>query len=271
MKSILIIVQARTGSSRFPKKILSDILGKPVLLRQLERMSNISTAANIVVATSRQLEDNIIENICLKEGYKVYRGDLYNLLDRHYKAAKSFEAEIIVKIPSDCPLIDPRIIDKVLNYYLMHSDKYDFVSNLHPASYPDGNDVEVMSFKALELTWHQAEKQHELEHTTPYIWDNPDKFRIGNVEWNKGIDFSKSHRWTLDYPEDYQFIKSVFEELYHKNSCFSIDDILELLDKKPELKDINHRYAGEFWYNRYAFKQNSLNNPSPMNFQSNLI
>lgn len=247
----LIIVQARTGSTRFPKKILQLVEGEPILLKQLERISRVTTAVNIVVATSIRSDDDIIEKICVDKGYDVFRGDLNNLLDRHYKAAIKYNADHVVKIPSDCPLIDPYVIDRVLNYYFMNSDKYDYVSNLHPATYPDGNDVEVMSMNALAQAWHQAEKDYELEHTTPYIWDNPDKFSIGNVVWETNLDYSKSHRWTLDYPEDFEFIKNVYTELYKENSDFSMYDILNLLSSKPEIASINAKYLGEFWYNKY--------------------
>jgi spore coat polysaccharide biosynthesis protein SpsF len=248
---ILIIIQARTGSTRLPGKIFLPLADKPLLLRIVERVNAVQTPKEIVVATSEDEADDPVNDLCILEGIDVYRGHPTNLLDRHYKAALNYEPDVVVKIPSDCPLIDPKIIDKVLHFYIHNADKYDYVSNLHPATYPDGNDVEVMPFDTLYKAWVSAGKQYELEHTTPYIWENPDLFRIGNVLWETGENYSMTHRFTIDYIEDYVFIKFIFEELYPVNPLFSLDDILELLSLKPELMEINRKYAGVNWYRNH--------------------
>jgi spore coat polysaccharide biosynthesis protein SpsF len=157
-----------------------------------------------------------------------------------------------VKIPSDCPLIDPKIIDRVVAFYEGNRGSLDFVSNLHPASYPDGNDVEVIPMEVLEAAWKEADKTFEREHTTPFIWDNPERFRIGNVTWETGFDYSMSHRWVLDYREDYQFIERVYDELYPRNPSFDMKEILQLLDEKPHIQEINRRHAGVIWYRHHA-------------------
>jgi spore coat polysaccharide biosynthesis protein SpsF len=125
------------------------------------------------------------------------------------------------------------------------------VSNLHPASYPDGNDVEIFSFEALEFAWKNATKDYEREHTTPFFWENKDVFSVGNVLWESGMNFSSTHRWTIDFPEDYEFIRKIYEELYTKNSSFSLNDILNLLKQKPEIAQINQQYLGKYWYEDY--------------------
>src|SRR5262249_1417313 len=125
---------------------------------------------------------------------------------------------------------------------------YDYVSNLHPATYPDGNDVEVIPFDILAHAWLEASYPYEREHTTPYIWDQPDRFRIGNVAWETGLDYSMAERWTIDYPEDYQLIKTVYDHLYSESSIFSIADVLDLLDRQPAIRDLNRRYLGVNWY-----------------------
>lgn len=249
--NIVVIMQARSGSTRLPGKIMKKILGKSILQLQMERMLNAKTPSKIVVATTKNKIDDDIVNICKSNNYEYFRGDENNLLDRHYQAAKKYNAEVVVKIPSDCPLIDPKIIDRVISYYIDNQGKFDFVSNLHPATYPDGNDVELMPMKMLELAWKEAEKDYELEHTTPYFWEQPERFRIGNVEWESGLDYSMSHRFTIDYPEDYDFIKRVFEELYPHNPTFSLDDIIYLLEQKPEIMDINRKYSGVNWYRNH--------------------
>jgi len=248
---IVTVMQARMSSTRLPGKILKTILGKPLLLRFLERVNASPLAGTLVVATSTEPGDDGVETLCASAGYNVFRGSLNDLLSRHYHAGKAFNADAVVKIPSDCPLIDPDVITKVLRFYRDHADQYDFVSNLHPATYPDGNDVEVMSMRALELAYNKAEKDFEREHTTPYFWDTPGLFRIANVAWESGLDYSMTHRWTIDYEEDYQFIKRVYEELYPLNPHFGLNDILSLLQKKPGIAEINSKYAGVNWYRNH--------------------
>ncbi len=255
--NVVTVVQARTGSSRLPKKVLMSVCEEPLLLRMLERVKAAETIGTLVVATSENPEDDVIEEMCRENGYNIFRGHLTDLLDRHYQAGLKYKADAVVKIPSDCPLIDPRVIDKVIKVFLDNYDKYDYVSNLHPASFPDGNDVEIMKFSVLEEAHKEAKRNLEREHTTPFIWERPERFACKNVIFKEDIDFSSSHRWTIDYEEDYIFIRSVFEELYHQNKMFSIYDILNLLEEKPYLMDINKKYSGSYWYDNHI---NELNN-----------
>lgn len=250
-EKIVVVVQARMSSSRLPGKVLLPILGNSLLYRMIERLKMIRHEAQIVIATSEETGDDIIEQEALKIGVPCFRGSLNNLLDRHYQVTKKYDADVVLKIPSDCPLIDPRIVDQVLDFYFDHAGQYDFISNLHPASFPDGNDVEIMTMACIEKTWKEASRQLELEHTTPYIWENPEKFRIGNVIWNTGNDYSMTHRFTIDYPADYEFIKAVFEELYSIKPNFSCEDILELLEKRPDIYQINAEYSGVNWYRNH--------------------
>lgn len=257
-QSIVTVIQARTGSTRLPDKVLLDICGKPLLLRMVERVQQAAFAGRIVVATSTKPEDDVIESLCKKADIRCFRGHPTDLLDRHYQAGLKYNAEAVVKIPSDCPLIDHRVIDKVISYYINNSKEYDFVSNLHPATYPDGNDVEIISFDALKTAWEHATKDLEREHTTPYIWENQDKFSIANVEWASGKNFSASHRWTIDYVEDYRFIKRVYDELYESNDAFGLDDIINLLVKNPEIAEINKEHHGRYWYENHLDELNNI-------------
>jgi spore coat polysaccharide biosynthesis protein SpsF len=250
-EKILIIVQARMSSNRLPNKVLLPILGETLLYRMIERLMMIQQRAQIIIATSENPEDDVIKTEAEFIGVPCFRGSLNNLLDRHYQAALKYGADIVVKIPSDCPLIDPRIVDKGLDYFLQHREDFDYVSNLHPATYPDGNDVEIMTMECLSKAWHEAKRPLEWEHTTPYIWENPDQFSIGNFRWETGLDYSMSHRFTIDYRKDYFFIKNVFEELYPTNPRFSMTDILNLLKNKPEIYRINAEYAGVNWYRHH--------------------
>jgi spore coat polysaccharide biosynthesis protein SpsF len=260
--SIVIIIQARTGSSRFPNKILMPVLGKTILELMVERVKASQYASQVVVATTTDESDDVIAQWCTKRDITCFRGHPTDLLDRHYITAKACHAHAVVKIPSDCPLIDPAIIDKVLSFYARHAAEYDYVSNLHPASYPDGNDVEVMSLSALRTAWKEARRSFEREHTTPFLWENPGRFRIGNVTWETGYDYSMTHRWTLDYEEDFEFIRTVYKALYKQNPSFGINDILDLLQKNPEIGQINNKYAGVNWYRHHLdeLKTVSANN-----------
>ncbi|MBC8153160.1 MAG: glycosyltransferase family protein [Bacteroidetes bacterium] len=256
--AILVVVQARMTSSRLPGKVLLPLLGEPLLVRMVERLRMAETPFQIVVATSTDPADDILETICRDYRIECFRGDRDDCLDRHYRVAVQYSADIVVKIPSDCPLIDPRIIDQVLGVYLANPDRYDFVSNLHPPTWPDGNDVEIMTLDCLKATWQEATKPLEREHTTPYIWDRPGRFRIGNVVWSTGLDYAMSHRFTIDYPADYKFIEQVFLELYPENAAFSCEDIVDLLERQPEIYRLNADYAGVNWYRHHLNELNTV-------------
>ncbi len=248
---IFTVIQARTGSSRLPGKVLLPLAGEPLLLRMVERVAAASVAQRIVVATTTDASDDIVASLCEDAGLCVFRGHPTDLLDRHYQAARALGAsasDLIVKIPSDCPLIDPAVIGRVLSAY---EPGIDFVSNLHPATYPDGNDVEAMPFSVLETAWREATQAHEREHTTPFIWDRPSRFRLRNVAWETGRDCSMSHRFTIDYPEDYAFVSAIYDALYGKGPRFSLEDILAYLDRCPAVADLNAKYCGVNWYRHH--------------------
>ena len=252
---IVVIVQARTGSSRLPGKVLMDVCGEPILAAMLRRVRGAKTHFDLAVATTWDRADDPIAELCRSVDVEVYRGHPTDLLDRHFRVAVDRAAEAVVKIPSDCPLIDPAVVDRVLDAFSRAAGEgsrpYDYVSNLHPATYPDGNDVEVMRMGALEEAFREAERPFEREHTTPFLWERPARFRIGNVTWESGLDHSMTHRFTLDYEEDYRFVRRVFEELGGTKRLFTIDEILALLAAKPEIYEINRRYAGVNWYRHH--------------------
>jgi spore coat polysaccharide biosynthesis protein SpsF len=152
-------------------------------------------------------------------------------------------------VPSDCPLIDPAVIDRVIEKFL--ASDLDFLSNLHPPTYPDGQDVEVMPLRVLEKASREATRDFEREHTTPYIWERPEVFRLGNVEWETAQDLSMSHRLTIDYPEDYEVIKAIYDRLYRSEAVFGLQPIMELLAAEPRIGALNARYAGVNWYRHH--------------------
>lgn len=264
-KNILTIIQARSSSTRLPEKVLLPIQGKPLLIRMVERVMASQLKGKVIVATSNESDDDIIKRLCLDENIDCFRGSKYDLLERHYKAARFYNADVVIKIPSDCPLIDPGVIDKVIALYFENQGKYDYVSNLHPSTYPDGNDVEVMSINALKTAYYNATRSFEREHTTPYIWENPSLFSIGNVIWDTGLDYSMTHRFTVDYPLDYLFVKTVYDDLYPTNKMFSLNDIIKYLSKHPMIMNLNQKYAGVNWY-RHHIEELKTIKPSETKF-----
>jgi len=248
---VVTLIQARTGSGRLPGKMLLPLAGSPALVRMVERVGRARLAGTIVVATTWLAEDDPIGALCTDHGIACFRGHPTDLLDRHVRAAAHFSAEHVVKIPSDCPLIDPAAIDRVLAFHLERPGVFDYVGNLHPPTWPDGNDVEIMTFGALRIAWQEATRPHEREHTTPFLWDRPERFRIGNVRWETGLDLSATHRFTLDYPEDYELIRGVYEAIYPSNPSFDLGQILDLAARQPSLLAINGRYAGVNWYRHH--------------------
>ena len=248
MERIVVVCQVRTGSRRLPHKVLLPLAGRPLVVRFLERVSRCRLASDIVVATTTDPEDDVIEELCTHEGYEVYRGHPTDLLDRHYQVGRMKGADAIVKVPSDCPLIDPDVIDAVIACYRSSNGMLDYVSNLHPPTWPDGNDVEVMRMGALENAWQRANRPFEREHTTPWFWnENPD-IRLENVVLPSGLDLSAQHRWTIDYPEDYILLKAVFDDLYHVQPRFTTNDVLAYLDAHPEVRAVNAHLRGVCWY-----------------------
>lgn len=248
MSGVVTIVQARTRSSRLPGKVLLPLGGGSVLDVMLARVKAARLVGTIIVATTTSVEDDAIEAIARRNNVACYRGHPTDLLDRHYQAALAHGATHVVKIPSDCPLIDPAVIDAVLAAYLARRGQLDFASNLHPPTHPDGNDVEIIRFSALAAAWREATRPFEREHTTPYIWNRPARFRLANVVWTGYRDCSLSHRVVLDYAADYDVIHAVHAALVEGDACYSIDDVVQYLDAHPRLAERNAPYRGVAWY-----------------------
>lgn len=251
MKTV-VVVQARTGSTRLPGKTLLPLRGRPLLSRMCQRVLAAKTPFELVVATTTDPADDPIVEIARAMELRCYRGHPTDLLDRHLRAAEERDAELVVKIPSDCPLIDPAVIDRVLDEAQRCGATWDYVSNLHPATWPDGNDVEALPRAVLAEAHARARAPHEREHTTPYVWERPERFRLGQVCWETGRDCSRTHRFTIDYPEDYEFVSAVYNELWSERSpVFSLEEIMELLAARPDIHALNAPYLGVTWYSRH--------------------
>ncbi len=263
------VIQARMGSSRLPGKVLKPVLGRPLILWMLERVRASRTLDEIVVATTTAVADDAIADMAEEHGFLCFRGHATDLLDRHLRAGRATDATAVVKIPSDCPLIDPGIIDRVIEVYRAHPEDFDFVSNLHPATYPDGNDVEVIPMHALEQAWIAATRSFEREHTTPFLWENPERFRIHNVTWETGLDYSMSHRFTIDYPDDLAFVTAVFEGLHQPEAKpFSLADILTFLEGRPDVFRLNSHLAGVNWYRNHLHELRTVSAKDTVRLES---
>ena len=233
---LVAIIQARMGSTRLPGKVMKEILGKSVILWDLDRISPSKLIDEIVVAIPYGKENDVIVDTIKEYNDQIIttRGSEDDVLDRYYQAAVQSNADVVVRITSDCPLIDPFVIDNIIEHFL--DEDCDYCSNSLIRTYPRGLDVEVFSFKALEDAWNETKKDYEREHVTPYIIENPDKFKLLNV----ANDIDLSHlRWTLDTKEDFEFIDAVYKRIYPKKQLFAMDDVLELLGREPELIEIN--------------------------------
>ncbi|MHA1284340.1 MAG: cytidylyltransferase domain-containing protein [Promethearchaeota archaeon] len=237
MRKILIICQARYGSTRLPGKVLMKIQNKPLLWYVIKRLELIRIPCKIIIAIADS--DENIPIIKLAKNLKIdyFVGDELDVLDRYYQAAKYFSGDIIIRITSDCPLIDPDIIENAINIYL--NGNYDYVSNVHPPTYPDGFDVEIFSFSALEHAWRESILPSEREHVTPYIWKNPDKFKLKNFE---NIEDLSKIRLTVDTIEDFKLISNIIERFYYKWESFRMRDVIDYLKINPKLLKMNAQY-----------------------------
>lgn len=235
---VVCLVQARVGSTRLPGKILKEICGKTILHHEIDRLKKCKEIDEIVIATTDKKDDDKIVNEAKKLSVKYFRGSENDVLSRFYYAAKENNADIVVRVTSDCPCIDFEILDKMLIYF---KDKYkekqiDYLSNTINRTYPRGYDIEIFTFSALEKSYINAEKEYEREHVTPYIYDKTNNFLKLSFE-NKD-DYSE-YRVTLDTIEDFIVIKNIFENLYYKNPYFKLNDVVQYLNNNLHIVDIN--------------------------------
>jgi len=228
MTRIVAIIQARTGATRLPNKVLSDICGKTMLERVVNRVAR-SKVDTVVVATSRNSMDDAIAGICQIKGWACFRGDEEDVLDRFYWAAIVYDADVIVRICADCPLIEPEIINAAIETFNYH--KVDYVSNKLEPSYPLGLDVEVFTFGALKRAFEEDKKWRE--HVTPYIYlsNKFSLFPLTNI-----VNLSQ-FRWTVDTIDDLEFVRKIYG--YFRRDDFTWLQVLELLNKHPEWIEIN--------------------------------
>lgn len=232
---IVAIVQARMGSTRLPGKVLMDLVGEPMLVRVVRRLRRAHTLNEIVVAATVEPADQVIADLCTEQGWPCYRGSQDDVLDRYYQAALQYRADAVVRITSDCPLIDASVVDRVVQEFLARQPHADYVSNtLSPRTFPRGLDTEIMRFGALEQAWRDAAEVPFREHVTLFMYRHPERFRLQGVFHDTDLS---GLRWTVDTPEDRQLVQRIYEHFGHDG--FSWQEVLELLTQHPEWQEIN--------------------------------
>jgi len=246
---IVALIQARMGSSRFPGKVLEDLAGRPMLWHVVRRVRRASRVDRVVVATTDRPVDDPIVRFCEQERISCFRGSEPDVLDRFYRAAKANDADVVVRITADCPLIDPAVIDTVLERFQLGG--CDYACNVIRYTYPDGLDTEVFSFAALEQAWREAAKPSEREHVTPYL--RTDRFRVANVESEIPVSPSQ-YRWTVDHPADLEFVRKVYAA-FSENGEFGFREIFDLLKERPDLATIQAETITNEGYYKSLYEQ----------------
>lgn len=232
MNNPIAIVQARMGSTRLPGKVLKPLVERPALWHVVDRLKHAKLLNDVVIATTMNREDDIIIHFCEENHIKYFRGSENDVLDRYYQAAQFFRADPVIRITADCPVVDPLIVDEVVNGFFQGG--YD-VYGLG-GEFPDGLDCECFTFSAIEDAWRNSDLPSEREHVGVYMARHPEKYKSGAYLKFQGLTH---HRWTLDEPVDLQFLEALYERLYQSDRIFLTDDILDLLDKEPDFMKIN--------------------------------
>ena len=237
MERVICIIQARMGSSRLPGKVLKDICGQPMLAWVVERARMAKHIDEVVLATTTDPDDDAVAAFCRDHHIECFRGDVFDVLNRYYQTALHYQADIIVRLTGDCPLVDPQLIDQVVA--VLQTRKLDFAANRLPPpykrTYPIGLDVEVVTMQALTDAWQHAELKMEREHVMPYMYDGAKTFKtfVVDAETDHG-----AQRWTVDTPQDLEFVREIAKRLDCRKD-FTWLDVLALVQAHPELTAIN--------------------------------
>ena len=225
------------SSTRLPGKVMEPILGRPMIERQIERLMRCRRVDQLIMATSNHPEDDVLAILCHSLGVPCFRGDLKNVLDRFYQAAKPYDPKQVVRLTGDCPLTDPNLIDDLIDHFL--TSECDYACNCLDPTLPDGLDAEIFTFQALEKAWQEAFLPSHLEHVTPFIRSNPKRFKISSLKYPVNLSH---YRWVVDEPEDLLLVRRIFDKLYVLNPNFGTSEILELFKQEPELARINAQF-----------------------------
>lgn len=234
---VVMIVQARMGSIRLPGKVLANIQGQPMLARVVERGRRAKTVDDVIVATTTDPADDAVVELCEGRAFPVIRGDAFDVLDRYYQAAKAWDADVIVRVTGDCPLLDPEVVDRTVRALLEADPPADLALNrfVDDRTYPVGLDTEACTMAALERAWKEADQPYQREHVMPFLYDPPGRFRVIHV---RNEDDYGDLRWTVDTAEDLELVRSIYAALA-PDEDFGWQQVLALIEAHPELAAIN--------------------------------
>lgn len=238
MTRTVIIVQARMGSTRLPGKVLKPIAGRPMLSYQLERMRQAKRASSIVVATTTSTSDDLLVDFCGAEGVECARGPEDDVLSRYAQAARQYKADAVVRVTSDCPLLEADLVDQAIHLY--ERTACDYASNMIEPTWPYGMAVEVFSTPILLEADAESVDPAEREHVTPFIYWRPQRYRLQSLTMRPDLS---DHRWTVDTPEDFELVSRILKTLYPRNPRFTMSDVLDLLGQHPDWIEINRHVA----------------------------
>ena len=229
------IIQARCGSTRLPGKIFMEINGKPLLWHVVNRLKYTELIDDIIVATTTDSKDDATEEWCNKNEIKCYRGSEDNVLNRFYMASVAFPCDVIVRVTADDPFKEPSIVDRIIKKLI--DENLDIACNVFPPSFPEGLDCEVLKFNVLETMEKTTNDPYDREHVTPYIYNHPEKFKIGNLTSSRQLS---NYRWTIDNEEDYEMVNAIYEKRKNQQEeILLMEEILEILEENPEIASIN--------------------------------
>lgn len=245
MNNIVAIIQARSGSTRLQNKIFADICGKPLIFHVVDRLKHSKRLNDIIIATTENANDNSICDWALANNIKCFRGDEHNVLNRYYETAVHYGINNIVRITADDPFKDPLLLDDMIDYYFRNDA--DLLTNNAPPTFPEGMDMEIFSFNALEKAEKNVQSDFQKEHVTQYFYQNKNQFSIEN--YSQSIDRSFL-RWTIDTQEDLDMVRMVYKELYKPSELFISQAIYTLIDKYPFFAKMNQLVPRSYMYSK---------------------
>lgn len=253
---VLAVIQARLGSTRLPGKTLADIAGRPMLAHVVDRARAIPGVEEVVLATTVNPRDDRLAEWAATAGLACVRGSEDDLLDRFHSTLAQHPADAVVRVTPDCPILDPEVSGRVVAEWRRREGHVDYVSNVHPPTFPDGLDTEVVPREALETAWRAATLRSDREHVTPFIWRQPERFRLFNVEHTADLS---ALRWTVDTADDLEFVRAVYDRFGSTGSRrFGMNEVLALLARHPELRELNAEQRRNEGYERSLARDAAL-------------
>jgi len=241
---VVIISQARMTSTRLPGKVLKMVNGKSLLEYQIERLKRSRMADEILIATTTDETDLPIVELCERLHVCCYRGSEEDVLSRYYEVAIKSNADVVVRVTSDCPVIDPMVIDSVITFFLENYPDFDYISNTQKRTFPRGMDTEVFSIQTLKESHNEALEILDREHVTLFIRRHDDRYKLGGLTYHEN---QSSHRWTVDTREDLNLVSKIIDALYPVKADFTLEDILKLLEKNPDWVKINAQVETKYY------------------------